>query len=95
MGAHVQGSNEHSIGICMVGTDRFSFEQWRSLAQLVMGLRHKYPDAEVLGHRDFSPDLDGDGVIEPFEWMKTCPGFEVRDWLYADMDPEWSKEHTL
>lgn len=94
IGAHVVGSNASSIGVCMVGTDRFSFEQWRSLAQLVSGLQYRYPGAKVLGHRDFSPDKDGDGVIEEWEWMKKCPGFEVSAWLAAGMEPTWSKEHT-
>jgi hypothetical protein len=31
----------------------------------------------VLGHRDFSPDLNGDGLITPNEWMKACPCFDV------------------
>ena len=35
----------------------------------------------VMGHRDLSPDKNGNGLAEPFEWLKTCPGFEVRDWL--------------
>lgn len=29
------------------------------------------------GHRDLSPDLNGNGVIEPEEWVKVCPCFEV------------------
>ena len=28
IGAHVAGSNARSIGICMVGTDRFTPAQW-------------------------------------------------------------------
>jgi len=85
IGAHVQGSNAHSIGICMVGTDHFTPPQWAALAGLVTALRKDYPAAQVLGHRDFSPDIDGDGVVEPWEWMKTCPGFEVADWLAGGM----------
>ncbi|MBX3588776.1 MAG: N-acetylmuramoyl-L-alanine amidase [Ramlibacter sp.] len=41
----------------------------------------------VCGHRDLSPDKDGDGLIEPGEWIKTCPGFEVQLWLDAGMTP--------
>lgn len=81
IGAHVQGSNARSIGVCMIGTDCFSAAQWRALDLLVGDLRARYQAAEVLGHRDFSPDQDGDGVVEPWEWLKTCPGFEVRDWI--------------
>jgi len=31
----------------------------------------------VCGHRDLSPDLNGNGEIEPEEWIKQCPCFEV------------------
>lgn len=42
----------------------------------------------VCGHRDLSPDLDGDGLIEPHEWLKTCPGFDVAAWMERGMQPE-------
>lgn len=45
----------------------------------------------VCGHRDLSPDGDGDGLVEPFEWTKTCPGFDVRAWLARGMVPEASQ----
>lgn len=45
----------------------------------------------VCGHRDLSPDRDGDGLIEAFEWLKTCPGFDVRAWLARGMRPEPSQ----
>ena len=35
----------------------------------------------MLGHRDTSPDLNGDGVIEPYEYVKACPCFDVREFL--------------
>jgi N-acetylmuramoyl-L-alanine amidase len=35
----------------------------------------------IMGHRDTSPDKDGDGFIEPSEWIKQCPCFDVREWL--------------
>jgi len=91
IGAHVAGSNAHSIGICMVGLDSFTREQWRTLYRLVASLRVEYPTAEVLGHRDCSPDLDGDGKVEPWEWLKTCPGFDVADWLESGP----AAEHVL
>ena len=36
-------------------------------------------DCRVCGHRDLSPDRNGNGEIEPEEWIKTCPCFEVKD----------------
>lgn len=41
----------------------------------------------IEGHRDLSPDLNGDGVVEEFEWLKTCPGFDVAEWLNRNMEP--------
>lgn len=41
----------------------------------------------ICGHRDLSPDLDGDGTVEPSEWLKTCPGFDVGTWLARGMNP--------
>lgn len=90
IGAHVAGNNRTSIGICMIGTDRFALPQWGALRDLVGELRKKYSGVErfrVLGHRDLSPDRNNDGLVEPWEWLKTCPGFDVRAWLDAEMRP--------
>lgn len=84
VGAHARGRNARSIGICLVGTSRYSAEQWRSLSECVAAQRRRWPAARVVGHRDLSPDLDGDGEVEPHEWTKTCPGFDVRAWVAAD-----------
>jgi N-acetylmuramoyl-L-alanine amidase len=88
-GAHVAGHNAHSVGICMVGgldeqgnsfasrPDLFTPRQWES-AELVAKLLHRaYPGAQIVGHRDLSPDTNKNGVIEPREWLKTCPGFNA------------------
>lgn len=42
----------------------------------------------IVGHRDLSPDLDHDGTVEPNEWLKICPGFDVKTWLDHGMEPE-------
>ncbi len=81
IGAHVAGSNAKSIGICMVGMKRFTQAQWDTLNTLVKDLRTQYPAARICGHRDFSPDLNGDGIIQPREWMKECPTFDVAEWV--------------
>lgn len=87
IGAHVADFNRYSIGICMVGTDAFSADQWQSLKGLVSNLKVRYPNAKVVGHRDLSPDQNKNGVVEKFEWLKTCPGFDVAAWLAAGMKP--------
>lgn len=78
--------NLHSIGICYVGgldknghsKDTRTDAQKLSMHKLVMELIEKYPITDVLGHRDASPDKNGDGVITKNEWVKTCPCFDVR-----------------
>ncbi len=95
IGAHVAGENASSIGVCMVGTDRFSEAQWESLRDLCLDLAVDYPQASYWGHRDFSPDKDGDGVIAPWEWFKLCPGFDVAAWRLSGMDPFWDVKHLF
>lgn len=79
-GAHVYGHNRNTIGICVIGTDSFTREQWQALRMKVRDLLAHYPHARVCGHRDLSPDADGDGAVERHEWLKICPGFDVPDW---------------
>lgn len=40
-------------------------------------LKMDYPEAKVVGHRDLSPDVNGNGEVEPMEWTKECPCFKV------------------
>lgn len=87
VGAHAKGFNLRSIGVCMVGTDKFTVAQWDSLRGNISGLLKQFPQARVCGHRDLSPDLDGDGTVEPHEWLKTCPGFNVAGWMARGMVP--------
>ncbi|MBK1968392.1 N-acetylmuramoyl-L-alanine amidase [Brevundimonas diminuta] len=90
-GAHVQGHNHHSVGICMVGgldpkgraENNFTAEQFASLTELLNDLKVRWPDAEVLGHRDLSPDRNNDGKITRNEWVKECPCFDVKPWWTA------------
>ena len=87
IGAHAAPHNRKSIGVCMIGTDHFTPAQWAALASNITALKRTRPGARVVGHRDLSPDLNGDGKITSNEWIKTCPGFEVADWLAGNMAP--------
>src|SRR3569832_2028196 len=87
IGAHAQGHNAQSIGICLFGAGKYSRAQWESLKKLVQGLQTAVPDVRIVGHRARSPDLNGNGVIEPREWTKTCPGVGVAAWLRSGMEP--------
>ena len=80
--------NKHSVGICYVGgldrngnpADTRTPEQKKALAELVYRLMDEYPTIkEVIGHRDASPDKNGDGKISKNEWIKQCPCFSVQD----------------
>ena len=49
-----------------------------ALQALVANLTMQYPITEIIGHRDASPDLNGDGKISKWEWCKACPCFDVK-----------------
>lgn len=75
IGAHAQGYNQKSVGVCMAGTDRFTLAQWETLSANVRLLMERYPGARVIGHRDL-PKV-----------AKSCPGFNVADWMAGGMAP--------
>lgn len=85
-GAHAKGYNSNSIGICYVGglshenkpKDTRTVAQLHALRRIVETLKIIYNITEVVGHRDLSVDLNGDGVISQDEWMKACPCFDVK-----------------
>lgn len=76
-GAHAAGHNHDSIGICLVGglnpagkpAPSFEPAQLSALQTLLERMRVRYPQAEVLGHRDL-PQV-----------RKACPSFDVAHWL--------------
>ena len=74
--AHVTNHNKDSIGICYIGgIDRNTLQpkdtrtdaQKEALKRLLLELRALYPDAKILGHRDFA------GVA------KACPCFDAKE----------------
>ncbi len=98
VGANAAGFNSNSIGIVYVGgldatgkpKDTRTPAQRTALANLVRDVarRYKVSPARILGHRDLSPDRNGNGKIEPSEWLKACPCFDVQAevpaWLSGD-----------
>jgi N-acetyl-anhydromuramyl-L-alanine amidase AmpD len=87
IGAHASGHNAHSIGICYIGgmnaentqpEDTRTLRQKARLLSLLVDLRKLYPNARIIGHRDLSEDKNGNGIIEPSEWMKACPSFDAK-----------------
>lgn len=95
VGAHCKGHNQHSIGICYEGgidaagyaCDTRTKAQRESMYALLCRLHDQFPSAIIMGHRDLSPDLDGNGRIEPDEWIKQCPCFDALC-DYFDLEPE-------
>ena len=70
IGVHARGHNAQSIGICYEGgisergrlADTRTVWQKHSLRVLVRALLVDYPGCKVCGHRDLSPDLNGNAV---------------------------------
>ena len=69
VGAHCQGHNEASIGVCLIGEDRFTLKQFLSLKRYLEAMRSTYD----LSLRDIycHYELDQHG--------KTCPNFKIED----------------
>jgi len=100
IGAHVRGYNSVSYGIAMEGglhSDDTTPEMKATLLKRMKEITKLYPDIKWCGHRDLSPDGDGDGFIEPHEHTKACPQFDVIPWAashglpVADIKGSWSK----
>lgn len=95
IGAHVLGHNRHSWGVCYEGglsaeghpQDTRTPEQREALRLLLSQLLALAPQAHILGHRDLSPDRDGDGKVSPQEWLKSCPCFDAQS-EYASLIPQ-------
>lgn len=76
VGAHVEGFNSKSVGVCLVGgvddllrpERNFTPAQYTALETLLLMLADQFAGAEVRGHRDFP------GVA------KSCPSFDVQAW---------------
>ena len=75
-GAHCQGHNAHSIGVCYIGgldlngkpKDTRTPMQCHALEQLITVLHLRFPTATVHGHREYA--------------NKECPCFDVKS-VYA------------
>lgn len=87
VGAHVSGGNTGTIGICYIGgldangkaKDTRTNAQKESLLKLITLLKENITIKAIKGHRDYSKDLNGNGIIEKHEYIKMCPCFEVKE----------------
>lgn len=80
--AYVGGvTKEHPKGI-----DNRTRPQIEALCDLLESLRKKYPNAYILGHRDISPDKNGNGIVDSWERIKACPCFDAEiEYAYLNM----------
>lgn len=82
----VRGFNKQSINVAYIGgidakghaIDNRTQEQKKALLQLLGHLKKRYPQAVIQGHRDFSPDTNKNGIIDPWERIKECPCFNAK-----------------
>lgn len=74
IGAHCEGRNLHSIGICYVGgceknmkpKDTRTAAQKATLVKIAKDLKARYPGSSIHGHNEYS--------------NKECPCFDVQKW---------------
>lgn len=75
IGAHTQGQNANSIGVCYIGgcdksmkpKDTRTAAQKVALLNLVKELKRQFPTATIHGHNEYA--------------AKACPSFNVKSWL--------------
>ena len=89
--AHATGFNKDSIALCYEGgldengkpKDTRTPQQKQIILNFILWSKTVYPKAEVMGHRDLSPDKNKDGKITPDEWLKDCPCYDVKKELQS------------
>ncbi len=69
IGAHVKGKNTSSLGVCLIGRNKFTSKQYKSLEKVLKKWKLSYPEANIIGHCDTG------------NTKKTCPNFDVATWL--------------
>ena len=69
IGANVFKHTLESLGVCFIGKDKFTKNQFNSLKIILKDWKVKYPKAKIVGHCDFD------------NTNKTCPNFNLKKWL--------------
>lgn len=70
IGAHCEGHNAESIGICLSGKDKFMPVQFKRLREICRVLKQMYKirDDQIFPHNHFNKS-------------KTCPNFDIKEAL--------------
>lgn len=83
----VKGYNSTSVHVAYIGgidkqhpngIDTRTKDQKAALEILLTQLHQRYPNAEILGHRDISPDTNHNGKVDSWERIKECPCFDAK-----------------
>ena len=69
IGAHAREKNNISLGVCLIGRDKFTTKQLSSLEKVLKKWKILYPKASIIGHSDTG------------NTNKTCPNFDVISWV--------------
>jgi len=82
VGAHVAGRNQWSIGICLVGRDKFTDRQLKTARELLLHLKDHFglDIKDILGH------CEAGTLGERYATNKSCPnipGDDFRSYLYG------------
>jgi N-acetylmuramoyl-L-alanine amidase len=72
VGAHTYGKNTQSLGVCLIGRNKFTKKQFLSLKTTIKKWRKTFPDTIIKGH------------YEAIKTEKTCPNFDVNDWCLKE-----------
>lgn len=85
-GAHVRGHNKDTIGICLIGTDKFTKEQFSSLRYELDGIKMttRITDNNIWCHYELNNN-------------KTCPGIRAVDLVlwYTTFDRQLMAQHLI
>jgi len=79
-GAHAAGRNHDTVGWCLVGNGRFTSAQWRALSDLAVDDAEQH-GWDIIGHNEVAGT------------KKTCPNFNVSEWVEYFYRPK--KENIL
>jgi len=86
IGAQVLGYNNKSLGVCLIGKDKFTIKQFQTAGSIAAIFIKINPEIKIMGHYE-SPTAGG----------KTCPNFDMnifRDYVKG-MDFSYGKTFDL
>lgn len=75
-GAHCEGNNYDSIGVCLIGKDKFTHLQIESLLTIIERMRERFGKIAIYGHYEMKSGI---------KQGKTCPNIDM-----VEFRKEWS-----